>query len=307
MAIELGVLSGAPDADALHAHARMAEDLGFTRLAVTDHLDLSGSHAARLSWVPALASAAAVTSTLRFTPMVANQDLRNPAVLACDVSSLDRLSGGRMELGIGAGWNEEEYRWAGIPYGGPGQRITRLSEVVAAMRGLLRDEDTPFTLEGAQVRIDAMPRVPSVQQPLPIRLGGAQPRMLALAAREADIVNINTLRETGTTDEVLDAKLAMLDGYAGPLELSVVLVAVGDDPVQAVRTALPTNRFAQHVAEAHGAEGVEALARMPHVLAGSPAAIAEELIRRSEVFGITSTIVPAPSMPDMAPVLDLLR
>lgn len=303
--LRFGLLTDAADRASLHEDARRAEGLGFDLLALTDHLDLSGAHVSRLSWLPALASAAAVTSTLRFTTMVINQDLRQPAVLACDIATLDRVSDGRYELGIGAGWNEAEYHWAGIPYAPAGERITRLAEVVQALRGLLADDPGPFTLAGEHVRIDAMPRVPSVQQPMPLRMGGAQPRMLALAGRLADTVNLLTLRDTAPTDEVLPDKIAMLGDSAAVREISVVLVATGsDDPVEAVRQALPTNPFAQRVA---ADLGVEATARLPHVLAGSPGAIAEELLRRREVHGIVSTICPAGSASAMAPVLERLR
>ena len=303
--LRFGLLTSAADRAGLHEDARRAEGDGFDLLALTDHLDLSGAHVARLAWLPALASAAAVTSTLRFTTMIANQDLREPAVLACDVASLDRVSDGRYELGLGAGWNEAEYRWAGIAYAPAGQRISRLAEVAQAVRGITSDAPGPFTLRGEYVTIDAMPRVPSVQQPIPLRMGGAQPRMLALAARMADIVNLLTLRDSGPTDEVLPAKIAMLGDSPAVRELSVVLVATGaDDPVEAVRRALPTNPFAQRVA---ADLGVEAVARLPHVLAGSPGAIAEELLRRREKYGIVSTIMPAGSAPDVAPVLARLR
>lgn len=306
MPIELGVLTAAADAVHLHATARRAEDLGFTRLAVTDHLDLSGAHVARLSWVPALASAAAVTSTLRLTPMVANQDLRPAAVLACEVSSLDRLSNGRMELGIGAGWNADEYAWAGLPFDPAGARIDRLAEVITAVRGLLSASDEPFTLMGDQVTINAMPRVPSVQQPLPIRIGAAQPRMLALAAGAADIVNVNTLWDTRPTDVVLGEKIGILGNFPGRIELSVVLVAIGDDPMQAIEASLPTNPFAQRVVRTTSG-GVEALARMPHVLAGSVNAIAEEMQRRRERWSITSTIIPESSLAAGGAILEALR
>lgn len=306
-AVELGVLCAAADGVRLRQTAQRAESLGFARLAVTDHLDLSGAHVSRLSWVPALAFAAAATTTLRLTPMVANQDLRNAAVMACDLSSLDRLSDGRIELGIGAGWNTAEYQWAGLPYAPAGERIERLGEVIEAVRGLLDGQPGPFSLDGRYVRIDAMPRVPSMQQPIPLRMGGAQPRMLALAAARADIVNLNTLRETEPTDIVLDRMTHQLGTFAGPIELSVVMVAIGDDPVEAIRAELPGNRFAQHVVAAHGADGIDALVRMPHVLAGSVTAIAEELLRRRERWSVSSTIVPDGAMDALAPVLELLR
>jgi len=305
-----GVLSPAGTAPAWHGAAHEAEDRGYSTLVLTDHLDLSGAHVTRLSWLPAMASAAAVTTTLRFTTMVANQDLRHPAVLAREVATLDHLSFGRFELGLGAGWNPVEYAWAGIPLDPPAVRVRRLGEYATIVRGLLEPGvSEPLDFAGEFFTITGMPRIPaSLQDPLPLMLGGSQRGMLSMAARQADIVNINTLKEEGSADDVLAEKTAWIAEAAGvrtpELGTSVVLVATDDaDPVEAVRRALPRSRFAQHVAESRS---LESIATANHVLAGDASGIAEELLRRREAWGVSYYVVPAESMAEFQPVLDRL-
>lgn len=302
-----GVLTRAADRGALHETAREAQDRGYSTLALTDHLDLSGAHVTRLAWLPALASAAAVTTTLRFTTMVANQDLHHPATLAREVATLDIVSDGRFELGLGAGWNPVEYGWAGIELDSPAARIARLFEYVAIIRGLLDDSAAPFSLTGSHFTISDMPRIPaSIQQPLPIMVGGSRRGMLTLAAQSADIVNINTLKEPGTVDDVLPEKIEWIraTGKQPEIGTSVVLVATGAaDPTAAVELAMPTSPFARAVAE-H--QPMSDISRACHVLAGSPSHIAEELIRRREAYGLSYYILPAESMDDFQAVMELV-
>ena len=307
-----GVISPAADAAAwLHA-AREVESRGYSTLVLTDHIDLSGAHVTRLAWVPALAAAAAVTSRLRFTVMVANQDLRHPAVLARDVATLDVLSSGRFELGLGAGWAEKEYAWAGIRYESAGRRIARLGEYVAVMQGLLRlRPGATFSFAGEHFRITDMPGDPyPMQSPLPLMLGGARPKMLALAGRSADIVNLLTLQDVGPTAAVLEDKLRWVRAGAGArfdaLELAtpVALVAGGhSDPLEAVRRALPGVPFAQHLA---AKMPLETLAASCFVLAGDEGRIAAELQERRERWGVSYYVLPAEAMPQVQPVIERL-
>ena len=304
-----GIVCAAATAAQLHEVAREAEGRGYSTLALTDHLDLSGAHVARLSWLPALASAAAVTSTLRFTTMVANQDLRHPAVLAREVASLDILSSGRMELGLGAGWNPIEYDWAGITLDPAAVRVRRLAEYAQVISLLLDATTETVSFTGEFFTITAMPTAPHpTQRHVPLMLGGAQRTMLSTAGRLADIVNILTLRESGTTDEVMAQKVPWIREAAGSRDVelgtSVVLVATdATDPADAVRAALPRSRFARHVTET---QSVESVAAAPHVLAGSPEAIAEELVRRRERWGLSYYLIPEDAMTAFQPVLEAL-
>ena len=183
---------------------------------LTDHLDLSGAHVTRLSWLPAFADALARTSRLHASVMVANQDLRHPAVLARDVTTLDRLSGGRVELGLGAGHVEQEYAWAGIDFDPVGARVGRLAEYAAVVRGLTTAGPETFSFEGKHFTIADMPVAPlPTRGRLPIMIGGGKPRVLSIAATHADIVNLNNIRDDGSADEVLAEKVGWVAAAAG--------------------------------------------------------------------------------------------
>jgi probable F420-dependent oxidoreductase len=307
-----GALSPAATAEAWLRDAREAEARGYSTLVLTDHLDLSGAHVTRLSWLPAMAAAAVVTTKLRFTTMVANQDLRHPAVLARDVATLDVLSAGRFELGLGAGWTEKEYTWAGLRFDSAGRRIQRLEEYVGVVQGLLRlREGETYSLAGRHFTITAMPGAPyTVQVPVPLMLGGARPKMLALAGRLADIVNILTLQDIGTTGSVLDEKLRWVRGGAGErfdgieLATAVALVATAhSDPLEAVRRALPHTPFARHLA---AKMSLETLAASCFVLSGDVERIVAELLERRERWGLSYYVLPAEAMNAMQPVIDRL-
>jgi alkanesulfonate monooxygenase SsuD/methylene tetrahydromethanopterin reductase-like flavin-dependent oxidoreductase (luciferase family) len=257
-----GLLSAAGTAAEWQADVARAEGGGYSTVVLTDHLDLSGAHVTRLAWVPALADALARTTTLATSVMVANQDLRHPAVLARDVVTLDRLGAGRMELGLGAGWAADEYAWAGLPFDDALVRVRRLAEYAAVVRGLttaaapaVGDAVQTFDFAGEFFTISAMPVDPlPVRGRLPLMLGGSRPGVLSLAARVADVVNLNTLRDDGPADDVLAEKVAWVREAAGDryreLELatSVALVAGGSgSPAAAVAAAAACDRFAHRV------------------------------------------------------------
>jgi probable F420-dependent oxidoreductase len=185
-------------ATAFRELARKAEGLGFSTLFVPDHFV---DH--DLAPVPALAAAAAVTTTLRVGPLVLGNDYKHPVVLAREIGTLDLLSEGRVELGIGAGWMTVDYEKAGIALDPPGVRIARLAESIAVLKGLFADG--PFTLHGEHYSVTDLDGQPKpVQRPHPpFIVGGGGPKILALAAREAQIVGINANLRSGapTTDD----------------------------------------------------------------------------------------------------------
>jgi probable F420-dependent oxidoreductase len=172
------------DARTLAAAARRAEAIGIDVLVVTDHL------IDQLAPVPAMLGAAEATERLRVGTFVLNNDLRHPAVLAQDLASLDVLSGGRLQIGIGAGWNEPEYVAIGLPYERVPVRQARLEEAIAILEGCFAEG--PFSFAGEHYAIhdyDARPK--PVQRPHPpFLIGGGGRRTLELAAREAQIVGL---------------------------------------------------------------------------------------------------------------------
>jgi len=168
----------------LSERARRAEEAGFHAFVVPDHL------LDQLSPVPAMAVIATATERLRIGGFVFNNDLRHPAVLAQDLASLDVLSQGRLDVTIGAGWNQAEYDAIGLALDPGPARVSRLEEAVAVLKGCFGDG--PFSFEGSHYRItdhDAGPK--PVQRPHPpFMIGGGGRRILSLAAREAQIVGL---------------------------------------------------------------------------------------------------------------------
>jgi probable F420-dependent oxidoreductase len=176
---------------------RMYEDLGYSTIFVSDHfLDHP------FGPMPALAYAAGVTSTIKLGTFVLGNDYRHPVVLASDIATVDLLSDGRYEWGIGAGWMNEDYQRAGIPQNKPSVRIARLAESITVIKGLLADG--PFSFKGEYYTIEELDGQPApVQRPHPpLFVGGGAKKILTLAAQEADIVGINAnLRAGSPTDK----------------------------------------------------------------------------------------------------------
>ena len=171
--------------------ARRIEDLGYATLSVGDHL--VGGHGP----VAAIAAAAEATTRLRVGALTFCNDYRHPVVLAQEAATLDLLSDGRLELGIGAGWMRADYERAGIPLDPAGERVERLAEAITVIKGCFAGE--PLTFDGAHYRIDGhVGRPAPVQRPHPpILVGGAGPKVLTLAARKADIVGLNVNLRAG--------------------------------------------------------------------------------------------------------------
>ena len=161
---------------------RRGEAIGIDTLVIPDHL------IPQLSPVPAMAAIAAISDTIRIGAFVLNNDLRHPAVLAQDLASLDVLSGGRLTVAIGAGWNRAEYQAIGLAFDPTSVRQARLAETIAVLKGCFGPGAFSFSGEHYTITdYDAHPK--PIQQPHPpILIGGGGKRTLTLAAREAQIV-----------------------------------------------------------------------------------------------------------------------
>ena len=307
-AFRFGMLSNAGNPQEWHRDVARAEQDGYSTIVLTDHLDLSGAHVTRLSWLPAFADALARTSRLHASVMVANQDLRHPAVLAREVTTLDRLSGGRIEVGVGAGHVEEEYAWAGIDFDPVGARVGRLAEYAAVVRGLTTAGPATFSYGGQHFAITDMPVAPlPTRGRLPIMIGGGRPRVLSIAATLADIVNLNNIRDDGSADEVLSEKVGWVAAAAGErmaeieLAMSVPIVAGGPRaPTTELELAVAQDPFAKKLASRMSIDGLAASAL---TLSGTTTAIVERLQEWRDRHGITYYVVPAGAADVMAPVL----
>lgn len=297
-----GVQAGGPaDQAGWRAFARKVEDLGCSTLTIADHFD------DQLAPVPAIMAAADATTTLRVGALVLCNDYRHPVMLAKEAATLDVLSGGRLELGIGAGWMTTDYEQAGIPLDGPGTRIDRMAEALTIVKGLLAGG--PVTFAGDHYRITALEGRPlPVQRPHPpIVIGGGGRRILSLAGREADIVGINVDLRRGVIDasagpnataEATEQKLGWIRDAAGvrfdelELHVRVHLAAITDD-----RAGL-----ADALAAGFGLTAEQAL-QTPHALVGTVEQVVDDLLTRRERFGISYIGLGAEALDAMAPVI----
>jgi probable F420-dependent oxidoreductase len=289
-------------APAWRGFARHLEDLGYSTLSVGDHL--VGAYGP----VAALAVAAEATSQLRVGALTFCNDYRHPVVLAQEAATLDLLSEGRLELGIGAGWMHADYERAGIPMAGAGERIERLGEAIEVVRRYFAGEPVEFT--GEHYRIDGLAGRMPVQRPgPPILVGGSGPKLLALAAREADIVGLNVNLRAGhlgpemgasATRAATDEKIALVvresagRSVTPELQVYVHVAAVGAREQGLARAA------------ASFGTSPEAAAASPHVLAGDVDDVVETLERRRAELGISYVSVPADAVDAFAPVVGRL-
>jgi probable F420-dependent oxidoreductase len=287
------------------AQARQAEDLGYSTLLMPDHFD------EHLSPVPALVAAALATDRLRVGSLVFDNDYRHPVVLAREMATIDQLSGGRLELSLGAGWMRTDYDQSGIAYDPPAVRVDRFEEGVAVLKGLL-ETDGPYSFHGQHYRVTEHTCWPRpVQSPRPpLIIGGGGRRVLSIAAREADIVSINVnLREgtggpetapNGTPDKTRE-KVAWVKEAAGPrfddLELNTL---IGFALVTEDRAAI-----LEGMAPVFGVTPEEA-AHVPVVLLGTLEEMAEELEWRRAEYGISYYSVEADCWAALGPLVSKL-
>ena len=176
---------GQPTGEEWLARAKRLEDMGYETLAMPDHM-VGGAW----SNMPALGAAAAVTTTLRLGNLVLDNDFRNPVVLARELATLDVISNGRVEIGLGAGWFDRDYQSMGIPFERGRVRVARLAEAVTLMKRLFTEDAVTF--EGTYYRTTKSEcRPKTVQQPRPpILIAAGGPQILELAGREAEIVAV---------------------------------------------------------------------------------------------------------------------
>jgi probable F420-dependent oxidoreductase len=282
------------------AKARRVEQLGYTTLLVPDHFG------EQFAPVPALLAAAEATTTLRVGSYVLDNDFRHPAMLAKEAATLDHLSGGRFELGVGAGWLRSEYEQAGISYEPGAIRVKRLEETLQIVKGLFAEG--PFTFSGSHYTITNLDGFPKpLQQPNPpLLVGGAGKRILSLAAREASIVSVaakvlpdgSGLDVADTTPLATRQKIEWIRQAAGErftqLELNMIIfsVIVTEDRLSA----------AHQLAEGFKTTAEQVLT-IPHCLVGTPDQICEDLQQRREQYGVSYIGIFEESLEALAPVV----
>jgi probable F420-dependent oxidoreductase len=296
------------DGKALAAEARRAESMGFAGLVVPDHL------IEQLSPIPALATIAAATDRLRIAAFVHNNDLRHPAVLAQDLASLDVLSGGRLDVAIGAGWNKPEYDAIGLPFDPTPVRQARLEEAIAVLKGCFGDG--PFSYAGTHYTITELDAYPKpVQRPHPpFLIGGGGRRTLALAGREADIVGLAPRILSGQRSDPVSLTVAAaaekiewvreaagdrFDDLVFNVYPSTWPIVITDDPRAEARKVIDHLRGRNPVDLTE-----DEVLESPHLFIGTVDGLVEKLRLLRDRLGITSFMTG--DIDELAPVVERL-
>jgi len=280
---------------------REVEDLGYSTMFVPDHFDEG------MGPIAAMASAVAVTTTLKVGALVFDCDFRHPAVLARELATIDMLSEGRLEVGLGAGWKRLDYDRSGIPMELPKVRVDRMIEHTRILKALFAEE--PVTFHGEHYRITDLPGTPRPHTAggPPVLIGGGARRVLRFAGATADIVGVNASIHSGEIDtaaahdampERIDEKLGWVREGAGArfdqLELNAWLAAaeLTDD----------TAAVADLMGQLFSADPKDVLAS-PLTLIGSISECADRLHERRERWGYSYVVIPADKARDFAPLV----
>jgi len=293
--------SGAASPGAWRDFARKCEDMGYSTLYAPDHLDEQ--------WSPmvACAVAAEATTTLRVGTLVLDNDFRHPVLAAREAATLDVVTGGRFEFGIGAGWLTADYDQSGIPMDRPSVRIGRLAESLEIMRSLWQTGSATFHGEHYQVPAAKGFPAPVTSGGPPLVIGGGGRRILTLAGRYASIVSVVPSLAAGYIGPEVAAE-AILDRYhdrvrwareaagerAGDLELqcwtaTVQVVANADEVIESLAPAFDLTP--------------DQLRAAPLALIGTAAEITETLRKRREELGFSYIVVHEAEMDALAPVI----
>ena len=295
-----------PSAADWRAHVRRVDELGYDVLNMPNHRASAG-----FSPLIAMAVAAEISPRLRFGTLVLDNESVDPALIAKDTATLDVLSEGRLEVGIGAGWLPADHAAIGQPWRTAGERITRLAEAVEVLKACWAE--SPATRESPLYPLDGIRNEPlPVQQPHPpLLIGGGGERVLRLAARLADIVSFvpnmaaGKLGPESAADgrgDAMERKLAWVREAAGhrfgALELHTNLTQVILTDDRAAGLAKVKRGYALE-------DDASALA-VPHAVVGTHGQMAEQLLERRERYGVSYYSVFEPGMENFASVLALL-
>ncbi|MFC0544605.1 TIGR03621 family F420-dependent LLM class oxidoreductase [Kutzneria chonburiensis] len=305
-AFRFGVLAeAAGSVEEVVATARRAEELGYDTVLLRDHF-VAEPYGEQVAPLIGLAAAAVATSRLKVGTLVLANDYRHPVVLAKEAATLQQLSGGRFELGLGAGWLRDEYEAAGMAFDRGGVRVRRLEEAVALLKELFAGKEVRFA--GEHYRVDGVTNHPPVERAPRVLIGAGSPRMLRLAGREADTVGIlaKALPDgtiSGDMNERLTAsyatKVELVQSEGRDVEISsVVSVELADDPRAAAE------RYA--IERGWGAGGAELVADMPAKFLGPLDHVVELAHRRRERLGLSYLVVSDREFEAAAPVVQAL-
>jgi probable F420-dependent oxidoreductase len=300
------------DGPGLAAFARRAESIGYSTLMMPDHL------VHQYAPIPLLTAAAMATERLRVGTFVFNNNLRHPAVLAQDLATLDRLSGGRLDVGIGAGWNKPEHDAIGIPFEPVGTRVSRLAEAITVLKGCFGDEKFSFSGEHYTITDYDAPPKPLQRPHPPFFIGGGGKRLLTLAGREAQIVGLAPrLTKDATGAPMLDApsitiaaaeeKIGWIRAAAGQRfdEIELNSYPTGGPMVLTQNGKAEVTRRADQLRERTGVDLTDQeVLDSPHVFIGSIKELTQKILDLRERLGISSFLFD--DMETFAPIVEQL-
>jgi len=284
------------------AQVREAENLGYASLLLDDHFNN------QISPIPALMAAADATDSITLGTAVLGVDFRNPVLLAREAATIDLLSDGRLELGLGAGWLNTDYSAAGIVQDPAAIRIERLSEAVDIIRAVW--QTTPFHFRGRHYNIGESTGYPKPPSPIPLLIGGGGQKILTLAARKADIVSVNA-KVIGRSSNARTIATASVDAIEE--RLGWVRESAGDrfgdiELHLQVYVAIVTDHYyrtVEEVAVSMEAEP-ELVMTSPHFQIGSVQEICDGLIAMRERWGISYVGFEPAATRQIVPVLEQL-
>ena len=270
--------------------ARQAEDLGYDTLIVGDHTIIP------MTPFLAMLAAAEATKHLRVGVHVLGNDFYNPVMLAREAATLDILSEGRFEFGLGTGWYSADYQSTGIPLSSPGTRVSRMAEAVQILKSAFSGEAFSFQGKFYTVENFQLAGLPIQRPHPPLLIGGGGKRMLSFAAREADVVGLNILTTpagwadpVSLTEQATLQKLSWVTQAAGSrtdLELSIhfMLVKITDSREEWEKEAM---EFRSFWGASEAALSQKDLLASPHILIGSEDELVEKILRLREQFGFS--------------------
>ncbi|MGF6881639.1 putative F420-dependent oxidoreductase [Nocardia sp. GAS34] len=295
--------------------AQQAEEFGYDSFAIPDHLG------PQVGPIAALGALAVATDRIRIGTSVLANGFRHPVVLAKDAATIDVLSRGRLELGVGAGWIRSEFEAAGLPYESPGVRLEKLDEALTILDVLLRGQECHFEGKHYQVRgIKGTPRPRQGPRP-PLVTGGGGPRMLRLAAKHADIISVVPVTTTdgkgllsGITLDKTIQKVNLIKEAAGDrfadieLNWTITAVVITDDRERTAEMALNAIDKGLHPdLEVDVRLTVEDILASPYVAIGTYDEIAEQIRNVRRLTSMSYIGVFPTQMDVFAPVIPLLR
>jgi probable F420-dependent oxidoreductase len=273
--------------------------LGYTNLVIVDHLG------DQLAPVPAMVAAAEAAPELRVGTFVLDNELRHPVLLASEIATVDRLTDGRVEVGLGAGWKRAEHDQLGVPFLPPAQRVARLAEALTILKGLLSGETVSLSGQHYTVRdLKGFP-VPVQRPHPPILVGGGGKRVLQVAARHADIVGLNPTQAPVTGSVMTDATAAATEAKIGWIR------AAAQERFKALEINIRLNRTvvtsgwrdaADRLAASFGLSPSEVLGS-PHLMVGDTERLVDMIEQHRATFGISYYVVLESAYRDFAQVV----